>query len=84
MFRFSIRELFLATLVVAMGAAWFTERRGHDAVKEELAEANLEMTLSRAFHEAERKGIERALEVQGIELCPASCFGPATIKKREK
>jgi len=30
MFRFTIRELVLATAVVAMGAAWWADRRARD------------------------------------------------------
>jgi len=40
MFRFTIRELLLLTLVVAMGVAWFRDSRHRQAETERVQEAN--------------------------------------------
>jgi hypothetical protein len=39
MFRFTIRELVLLTLVVAMGVGWWVERRRYDRLRFALEES---------------------------------------------
>ena len=58
MFRFSVRELLLLTLVVGIGVAWFLDRRSL-AISKEIADDQLQaacVMLRESGGLAERKG----------------------------
>jgi len=57
MFRFTIRELILLTVIVAMGAAWWLEHRALDAERGR---------LRRAVEQVEREKSQRLLAERGI------------------
>jgi hypothetical protein len=70
MFRFSIRELMLVTLVVALGLSWFAEHRQlQGALKE--SQDNL---WRRERVEGHIEQIEMQLKRQGFEIAWV-CFG---------
>ena len=78
MFRFSIRELMLVTLIVAMGLSWFAEHRHlQSALKE--SEDNLWRREQKEEHIRE---IERQLEKQGLEIS-WECFGNLPLVQKQ-
>jgi hypothetical protein len=53
MFRFTIRELVLLTLVVAMGVGWWLDSRSNRIALDALRNENAIMEALQAVHDAE-------------------------------
>lgn len=70
MFRFSIRELMLVTLVVAMGLSWFAE---HWQLQSALQESQ-DNLWRRERTEGHFKEVENQLKKRGLEIS-WECFG---------
>ncbi|MGI8980500.1 MAG: hypothetical protein ACR2FY_14830 [Pirellulaceae bacterium] len=73
MFRFSIRELMLVTLVVALGISWYAEHWQLNAALKELK-------TSENYWANEIKLIEYELGRQGLEI-KQNCFLGPSIQK---
>jgi hypothetical protein len=80
MFRFSIRELLLITLVVALALGWALERRHSKSLERQL---NVIETDARQSHVAikllhdDLERIERALAPHGLTLAWSKDFRPS-------
>ena len=73
MLRFSIRELMLVTVVMAMGISWYAEHRQLNAALKELK-------TSENYWANEIKLIECELGKQGLEI-KNNCFLGPSIQK---
>jgi hypothetical protein len=73
MFRFSIRELILVTLVVAMGAGWLAERMGHKDINDAVEFMEKE-------HTNEIANLNGELESFGLEIRHVGWHGRHVVK----
>ena len=84
MFRFSIRELMLVTLVMGLGLAWGIERR---QLRAELTDAREEAKVNDYFLRESAKSIkeiDRQLAYHGLRLGYTPCGqGPGVCERPE-
>ena len=87
MFRFSIRELVLVTLVVALGIGWGLERWQNSTLARRLVlaenESQLMQTAVTSLHE-DIAGIEKGLTPYGLKLVWSREMRPTLEKAPRK
>jgi hypothetical protein len=71
MFRFTIRELVLLTLVVAMALGWCLEYRARRRVHVELQEQVSLLEAERGLSEALGRQVDRLVELRAQDVSPS-------------
>ena len=87
MFRFSIRELMLVTLVAAMGVAWFAEHRRAQSALIDAKKAEERVTDAEEIAEArwnlwhkDVNDIQKQLPKYGLDIVWITDGGPGVYK----
>lgn len=83
MFRFTIRELLLLTVVAALGVGWAVERWHSEQQRKSIVSFELDAQLSRAAFESlhqDIEQIEKDLHPHGLTLVWSSQLRPSVQK----
>jgi hypothetical protein len=83
MFRFSIRELMLVTLVAALGVAWFAEHRRAQSALERAKDAEETAEVRWHYWKKEVADIQKQLPQFGLDIGWIVHGGPHVYKISE-